>query len=262
LFNGVECVFHLAALADIVPSIMEPYEYLDVNVRGTICTLENMRRNSVNKIIYAASSSCYGIPQNFPTSEDAAIHPQYPYALSKYLGELCVKHWENVYKIKSICLRLFNVYGPRARTSGNYGAVMGVFMGQKKAGFPLTIVGDGKQKRDFVFVQDVAEAFYFSGVSQLESRVYNVGSGDPVTVQFLANQISENQVYIPKRPGEPDVTHADISRISRELNWIPRTSFDVGIQKTFDDSESWEDAPAWTEEQIAGVTKEWFNRLS
>ena len=158
-FQGVDWVFHLAALADIVPSIQHPLQYMRANVDGTVAVLEAARAARVNRFIYAASSSCYGIPHFYPTPEDSEIRPQYPYALSKYLGEQCVLHWNQVYGLPCVSLRLFNVYGPRARASGTYGAVFGVFLAQKLAGKPFTIVGDGSQTRDFTFVTDVAAAF-------------------------------------------------------------------------------------------------------
>jgi UDP-glucose 4-epimerase len=127
-FEGVEWVFHLAALADIVPSIENPEDYFSVNVQGTFNVLQAAKKAGVKRFLYAASSSCYGLPEEFPTKETSKISPQYPYALTKYLGEELVMHWEKVYQLPSLSLRLFNVYGPRSRTSGTYGAVFGVFI--------------------------------------------------------------------------------------------------------------------------------------
>ena len=158
LFRNIDCLFHLAALADIVPSIENPNFYYQSNVNGTFNILEACKRHNVKKIIYSASSSCYGIPDEYPTKETAEIRPQYPYALTKYLGEQLVMHWCQVYQLPAVSLRFFNVYGPRSRTSGTYGAVFGVFLAQKLAGKPYTIVGDGTQTRDFTFVSDVVGA--------------------------------------------------------------------------------------------------------
>ena len=143
LFENTKYVFHLAALADIVPSIEEPIRYFNSNVTGTINIMEACRRCQVEKVIYSASSSCYGIPDKYPTSEIADIRPQYPYALTKYLGEEILFHWNTLYGIPAISLRYFNAYGTRARTNGTYGAVFKVFLKQKLEGKPLTIVGDG-----------------------------------------------------------------------------------------------------------------------
>ena len=131
LFAGIDWVFHLAALADIVPSIEQPIPYHRANVDGTVNVLEAARHANVKRFVYAASSSCYGIPDTYPTPESAETRPMYPYALTKYLGEQCVMHWSKVYKLPAVSLRLFNVYGPRHRTTGTYGAVFGVFLAQK-----------------------------------------------------------------------------------------------------------------------------------
>lgn len=261
-FKNVDCVVHLAALADIVPSIENPETYLSVNVQGTIKVLESMRQNGVPRIIYAASSSCYGIPEIYPTPETAPISPEYPYALSKYLGELIVLHWMRVYGVRGMSLRFFNVFGPRARTKGSYGAVLGVFMGQLRSGLPLTIVGNGEQQRDFVYVKDVAEAILKAALSPKSHQIYNVGSSRPIKVQALANLISPIQTYIPKRPGEPDLTFADTTKINAELGWQPKYSFEQGIQESLKDTEAWADAPAWTVEAISQATATWFKNLS
>ena len=154
---GVERVFHLAARADIVPSIQQPEAYFRANVDGTFAVLEAARRHGVKRLVYVASSSCYGIPDVLSDPRNGPADPRYPYALTKYLGEQLVMHWAQVYRLPAVSLRFFNVYGPRARTSGTYGAVFGVFLAQLLAGKPLTIVGDGEQTRDFTFVSDVVE---------------------------------------------------------------------------------------------------------
>lgn len=260
-FKGVECVIHLAALADIVPSIEKPEEYLDVNIQGTMKTLENMRAHGVKRIIYAASSSCYGIPDKYPTDENHPVSPEYPYALSKYIGELVVLHWIKVYGMSGLSLRLFNVFGNRARTKGTYGAVLGVFMGQLLANLPLTIVGDGSQVRDFIYVKDVARAFRLAALSNKTNQIYNVGSGRPISVKYLADRLSKNQIFIPKRPGEPDITHANIQKIGKELGWTPQYEFLQGLNESISDQESWKDSPAWTVEGIEKATSAWFHNL-
>ena len=176
-FKGIDCVFHIAALADIVPSIRRPMDYHRSNVDGTISMLEASRRHDVKKFVYAASSSCYGIQENLPTDEKARISPEYPYALTKYVGEQYVLSWTDIYKLPAISLRLFNVYGPRSRTSGAYGAVFGVFLAQKLSGKDFTVVGDGTQTRDFVFVTDVVRAFGMAAESDISGEVFNIGSG-------------------------------------------------------------------------------------
>jgi UDP-glucose 4-epimerase len=261
LFDGQDWIFHLAALADIVPSIENPLRYHRANVDGTVNVLECSRSTGVKKFIYAASSSCYGENSPVPTSEDAPISPQYPYALTKYLGEQYVFHWQQVYGLKTISLRFFNVYGPRARTSGTYGAVLGVFLAQKLAGKPFTVVGDGTQKRDFVFVKDVARALLMAAESGASGDVFNVGTGHPVDINSLASILGGERVYVPKRPGEPDCTHADVSRISSKLGWESQVGFEEGISECLRDIDYWRDAPVWTPEKIETSTREWFKYL-
>ncbi|MBN1870821.1 MAG: SDR family oxidoreductase [Candidatus Omnitrophica bacterium] len=263
LFKGIDCVFHLAALADIVPSIVNPRAYYLTNVLGTMNVLEASRLAGVRKLVYTASSSCYGIPPEgfYPTLETAPINPQYPYALTKYLGEETALHWGQVYGLPAISLRLFNVYGPRSRTSGTYGAVFGVFLAQKLKGKPLTVVGDGNQVRDFVYVTDVAEAFFSAGFSDVQSGIFNVGTGNPQSVNKLVSLLGGAKVHIPKRPGEPDMTWANIQRIKSELGWEPRVSFEEGVAKILEHIDYWREAPVWTPEKIEEATKDWFRYL-
>ncbi len=261
-FEGVERVFHLAARADIVPSIQMPVLYHRSNVDGTLNVLEASRHNGVQRFVYAASSSCYGIPGRYPTPESEAIAPEYPYALSKYLGECLVLHWEKVYGLPSLSLRFFNVYGPRARTSGTYGAVFGVFLSQKLHGKPLTVVGDGTQTRDFTFVSDVVDALMLAADSKLSGEVFNVGSGGTYSVNRLVELLGGEVTHIPKRPGEPDCTFADIARIRERLGWEPKVSFDEGVCELLKQIDHWRDAPLWTPDSIAEATRDWFKFLS
>ena len=260
--EDTDWVFHLAALADIVPSIQNPQKYFDANVNGTLNLLQACNDKKISKFIYAASSSCYGIPKEYPTPENAFIDPQYPYALTKRMGEELVLHWAQVYNIPSISLRFFNVYGPRSRTSGTYGAVFGVFLAQKLAGKPLTIVGDGTQTRDFTFVSDVVEAIYISANSNIKNKIYNVGSGKTISINHIAKFLNSDIVSIPKRPAEPDITFADISKITSELNWFPKVSIEDGIAILLKNIQYWKNAPVWTPETIENATKDWFRYLS
>jgi len=262
LFAGKTHVFHLAALADIVPSITNPVAYHTANVDGTVNVLESIRKNGSARVVYAASSSCYGLPAVFPTSEMEPVKPQYPYALTKYIGEQYLLHWAKVYKIPAVSLRLFNVYGSRSRTSGTYGAVFGVFLRQKIAGTPFTIVGDGTQTRDFTFVTDVAQAFYTAAFSDVSGEIMNVGSGGHYSVNELAALIGGEKVSIPKRPGEPDCTFADTAKIKKLLNWQPKVSFTEGVKIVLDNIDYWKNAPLWDPQSIAAETKAWFDSLS
>lgn len=259
--EGCDVIFHLAALADIVPSINNPADYLASNVQGTWNVLEVGRSIQARRFIYAASSSCYGIPQEIPTPESARVSTQYPYAESKYLGERLVKHWGQVYGLPWMSLRLFNVYGPRARTSGTYGAVLGVFLAQKLAGIPLTVVGDGQQSRDFTHVRDVVDAFFLAATCRESNQVLNVGRGEPVSVSEVARLIGGDVVYIPKRPGEPDVTFSDSTKAKALLGWQPSIRIQEGIQELVDGIESFRGAPVWTPNLIREATREWFVHL-
>jgi UDP-glucose 4-epimerase len=261
--SGVERIFHLAARADIVPSIQQPEEYFRSNVDGTFNVLEAARRNAIKRFVYVASSSCYGIPDKYPTPETARIDTRYPYALTKFLGEQLVLHWARVYGLPALSLRLFNVYGPRARTSGTYGAVFGVFLAQLLGGKPLTVVGDGEQTRDFTFVSDVVDALVRASASNRSGEIYNVGSNQPVSVNELVRQLgSPPTVRIPKRPGEPDCTWADISKIRTDLGWRPQVAFAAGVRVMLDNIDYWRDAPVWTAPEIAKATRDWFRFLA
>lgn len=261
--RGAERVFHLAAMADIVPSIQQPNIYFDANVTGTFNVLEGSRAAGVQRFLYAASGSCYGIPDAYPTSEEAQIRPQYPYALSKYLGEETVLHWGQVYGLSVISLRFFNVYGPRSRTSGAYGAMFGVFLAQLLAGEPITIVGDGTQSRDFTFVSDVAEALATAAASDASGLVLNVATGQDVSVNRIVELLGAGEVtHIPKRPGEPDQTLADVSRIQATLGWSAKVGIDEGVAIMLDNIDYWRDAPVWTPDRIAEATRDWFKYLA
>lgn len=261
VFEGVDWVFHLAGLADIVPSIENPRDYFEVNVDGTFNVLECAKKAQVKRLVYAASSSCYGIPAVYPTPETARIQPQYPYALTKFLGEELVMHWEQVYSMPAVSLRLFNVYGPRSRTSGTYGAVFGVFLAQKLHGMPFTVVGDGTQTRDFTYVADVARAFYRAAESEVSGEIFNVGSSHHYSVNRLVELLEGEVVQIPKRPGEPDCTFADISKIEKLLGWKAEISFEEGVSRILSAIHDYKDAPVWDPETIEKATKSWFNCL-
>lgn len=259
-FDQAELVFHFAGIGDIVPSIEQPLDYMDVNVQGTIHVLECARAAKVKKLVYAASSSCFGLADT-PTKEDHPIRPQYPYALSKNMGEQAVFHWHEVYDLPVNVVRIFNAYGTRVRTTGAYGAVFGVFFKQKLAGKPFTVVGDGTQSRDFVYVTDVVRAFYLAAVTDLVGEKWNLGAGAPQSVNKLVDLIGGDVIYVPKRPGEPDCTWADISKLQKDLGWDQKISFESGVGKMMAEIEAWQDAPLWNTDSIAEATKTWFKFL-
>ena len=258
----IDKICHLAALADIVPSIKNPKSYFKSNVYGTFNLLNLCKDLKIKKFIYTASSSCYGIPSMYPTNEKSKIDAKYPYALTKRLGEELSIHFGKLYKIPTVSLRLFNVFGPRARTSGSYGAVFGVFLAQKLANLPYTIVGDGKQKRDFTYVDDVVDAYIEMLGSNFKNEIFNVGSGNCYSINYLVSLLKGNSVNIPKRPGEPDCTFADISKITKYTNWKPKVSFELGVKKLLENIKDFNKAPIWNEKSIAKETKDWFKYLN
>jgi len=262
IFAGVDLVLHFAGIGDIVPSVEYPVDYLETNVMGTVKVLEASRHAGVRRFVYAASSSCYGASPDLPTNESSPIVTEYPYALSKYLGEQAAFHWMKVYGLSVNAIRIFNAYGPRSRTSGAYGAVFGVFLRQKLEGAPFTVVGDGLQRRDFVFATDVAEAFVQAGLTEHSGQVWNLGGGNPQSVNRLVELLGGPVVHIPTRPGEPDTTWADITAITRDLGWVAQVSFETGVQTVVDQIDYWANAPLWDVTSIAEATEPWFRLLS
>ncbi len=261
LFTGADHVFHFAGIGDIVPSIDRPVDYLSTNVMGTVKVLEAARHARVNKLVYAASSSCYGLAQ-VPTAETASISTEYPYALSKYMGEEAVLHWGNVYRLPVNSIRIFNAYGTRSKTSGAYGAVFGVFLAQKLAGRPFTVVGDGTQRRDFLYVTDIARAFYLAATTDRVNEIYNLGAGNPQPVNRLVELLGGPLIHLPKRPGEPDCTWADITKITEHLGWKQDVTFEEGVAEMLKNIEYWRQAPVWDAASIEQATKTWFSFLA
>ena len=255
-------IFHFAALADIVPSIENPQNYYRSNVTGTFnlikCCLNNKK---LKKIVYSASSSCYGIPKIYPTPESTEINNLYPYALTKYLAEQLIVSMCKIYRIPYISLRFFNVYGPRSRTSGTYGAVFGVFLAQKIAKKPFTVVGDGNQTRDFTYVTDVIEASILSAQSKYENLILNIGSGTTIKINYLVKLIGGKKIFLPKRPGEPDCTWADIKKAKKILKWKPKISIENGVLELLKNIDYWRKAPVWNKKSISKATKTWFKYL-
>ena len=260
LFKDSDLLFHFAGKGDIVPSIDDPTDYMSTNIQGTVQMLEGARAANINKFVYAASSSCYGLAET-PTSEEHKIDPCYPYALSKYQGEMAALHWQKIYNLPVNSIRIFNAYGERARTTGAYGAVFGVFLKQKLEGKPFTVVGDGSQSRDFLYVSDIAKAFLKVAKAKRVGEVYNLGAGKPQSINRLIQLIGGDVVYIPERPGEPARTWADIRKIRTHLNWEPLVSFEEGVQKMMARIDDWKVAPLWDPVSIENATQNWFKFL-
>jgi UDP-glucose 4-epimerase len=260
-FKNIDWIFHLAGLADIVPSIENPDKYFNANVVGTLNILERVRKEKIKKFIYAASASCYGIPTKFPTDENSKIQLEYPYALTKNLGENLVMHWAKIYNMPNISLRFFNVYGPKSRTTGAYGAVFGVFLAQKFAKKPLTVVGDGKQTRDFIHGYDLVDAIILVAKKAKTNQIFNLASGNETSVNKIAKIMEGEIVNIPKRPGEPDRSLGGIKKIKKQLKWKPKISINKGVRMMLSIIENWKEAPVWTPKKIDKATKVWFKYL-
>ena len=230
-FKNIDYVFHLAGLAEIIPSIKNPKKYFINNVLGTLNVIEAAKKTKIKKLIYAASSSCYGTPKSFPTSEKSKIDLKHPYAVTKYMGEELVLKYASIFNMPNISFRFFNVYGPRLNLSGQYSAVMGNFLSQKKNNKPLTVVGDGKQTRDFIHVDDLAKAFLKTIKSKSVNKIYNLCSGKRTSINTIAKIFGGKKKFIAKRPGEPKSSLADISKIKKDINWKPSINIEDGIKK-------------------------------
>ena len=258
----VDFVFHLAAKASIVPSIKDPILYHKTNALGTLNMLEFAREVGARKFVYAASGSCYGIPVEVPTSELCKIDPKYPYALTKYIGEEYVRMWGELYKLPYVSLRLFNVFGPRMCLGGGYGGFFSTVLPQVFNRKPVVTIGDGEQRRDFVYVKDVAKAFCMAAEdSTVNNAIFNIGSGTSVSVNEILEllQVPKSQVVrLPDRPGEPRETLANISSVKAALGWNPEVGFESGFEEMVADKDYWKGARVWTREESVKAQADWY----
>ena len=227
VFNKVDYVFHLAAESRLQPAIQNPIEAVHKNCVGTATMLQCAREAGVKRFVYSSTSSGYG-NNPWPNTEDQPDDCLNPYSASKIAGEKFCKMYYNLYGLETVTLRYFNVFGQRSPTRGQYAPVIGIFRRQKDAGEPLTIVGTGQQRRDFVHVEDVARANYLASIMPLKKdghdytgEVFNIGSGKNYSIQEIANAISDNQTYIPERKGEMDTTLSDITKVGQVIGWKP-----------------------------------------
>ncbi len=234
VFTGVEYVFHLAAESRLQPAIKNPIEAVYKNCVGTTTILQCAREVGVKRLVYSSTSSGYGYnePPNVETQPDDCLNP---YSASKVAAEKFCKMYSDLYGLETVVLRYFNVFGERSPTRGQYAPVIGIFERQRDAGEPLTIVGDGTQRRDFIYVGDVARANYLAalmpGVRDHLGGVFNVGSGVNYSVQEIADAISDNQTYIPKREGEMETTWSNIEKVNKVIGWKPEVDVLEWIKK-------------------------------
>lgn len=226
LYDGVDCVFHIAAEARIQPAILNPIESTSINVVGTATVLQCSREANVDKVIYSSTSSGYGLVNEPPNHEDQIDDCLNPYSVSKVAGEKLCKMYTNLFGLKTVIFRYFNVYGERSPLKGHYAPVIGIFLRQKRTGELLTIVGDGEQRRDFTHVSDVVQANILAATKDVDSiyygQMYNVGCGKNYSIKEIADMISENQQFIQPRIGESKITLADNNKIKTIFGWNPQ----------------------------------------
>ena len=234
LYNDVDYVFHLAAESRLQPAIENPINAVSLNYVGTCTVLQCAREANVKKVIYSSTSSAYGLNKypNYETDPNDCLNP---YSVSKVAGEELCKMYTRLYGLPTIIFRYFNVYGERAPRKGQYAPVTGIFIRQKESGETLTIVGDGNQRRDFVYVGDVANANIMAAISNSDhdayGQVYNVGTGTNYSILSIARMISEDTINIPPRPGEARTSLANISKIKKTFGWEPKVKLEDWIKE-------------------------------
>ena len=230
--NGADVVFHLAALARVQPSIEDPISFNEVNVKGTLNVLLAAHKAKVKRVVYSASSSCYGDATKFPTPEEHSTNPLSPYGLQKYVGEQYCKMFSEVYNLDTVSLRYFNVYGERMNLEGAYCLVLGIFAQKMLEGKPLTINNDGEQRRDFTYVGDVVEANILAATHKepLNGEVFNIGNGKEFTVNEIADMLGGEKQY-GNKVIEPFRTLADNSKALLMLNWDPKGDLPTWVEK-------------------------------
>ena len=225
LFKDIDCVFHVASDARIQPAILNPKKSIQSNAVGTANVLELCRVNNVDRLIYSSTSSSYGKRALFPNQETQSPDPLTPYSAAKVFGENLARVYYNLYGLETISLRYFNVYGDRQPLKGQYAPVIGLFLKQYHEGKPLTVVGDGSQRRDFTHIHDVVEAnILASEISHGFGEVYNIGYGSNYSILDIANMISNDVKFIPPRIGEVQETLASNEKFKGLTGWTPKVS--------------------------------------
>ena len=235
MFEGVDVVFHTAALARVQPSIEDPISFNTVNVDGTLNLLKACVDYNVKRFVFSSSSSVYGDVEQFPTPETTSLNPMSPYALQKLIGEQYCKLFSELYGLETVCLRYFNVYGERQSLEGAYRLVMGIFAQQRLNNKPMTIRGDGEQRRDFTYVGDVVEANILASTNvemyndNIKCRAFNIGNGDNRSVNQLADMIGGDKINVDSVI-EPRQTLADNNKAHKILGWSPKTKIEDWVK--------------------------------
>lgn len=234
LYDGVDYVFHIAAEARIQPTIENPIEAVSINSVGTVTVLQCAREAGVKRVMYSSTSSGYGVNKtpNVETQPDDCLNP---YSVSKVNGEKLCKMYTDLFGLPTVIFRYFNVYGERQPLRGQYAPVIGIFLRQRAAGEPLTIVGDGEQRRDFVYVGDVVNANILAATKEVKKeafgQVYNVGTGVNYSVNQIAEMFNHSTVNIPSRLGEIRISLADSQKLSNTFDWSPSMNLQEWIEK-------------------------------
>lgn len=232
LFEGVDCVFHVASDARIQPAILNPRGSVENNVLGTSNILELSRINNVKRVVYSSTSSAYGKKSALPNVETQASDPLTPYSTAKVFGENLARVYYNLYGLETISLRYFNVYGDRQPLKGQYAPVIGLFLKQSQGGKPLTVVGNGLQRRDFTHISDIVEAnILASQIKDGFGEVYNIGYGSNHSILDIANMISNDIKFIPSRVGEVQETLASNAKFKELTGWMPKVSLIEWLRK-------------------------------
>ena len=232
--RDVDYVFHLAAEARIQPAIENPVNAVSVNDLGTATVLQCARENQVKKFMFSSTSAAYGRNKS-PNVETQSPDPLNPYSVTKLNGENLCKMYTELFGLPTVIFRYFNVYGPRQPVRGQYAPVLGIFKRQKDAGEPLTIVGDGNQRRDFVHVEDVARANIIAALADLGQdvygEVYNIGTGKNFSVNEIAEMFMHEKTYIAPRPGEARVSLANNQKMRNTFGWTPTHDLDNWVSQ-------------------------------
>ena len=235
LYDGVDYVFHIAAEARIQPAIENPIRAVTINSVGTCTVLQCAREAGVRRVMYSSTSSAYGLKNELPNTESQPDDCLNPYSISKTNGEKLCSMYTSLYGLETVIFRYFNVYGERQPLKGQYAPVVGIFLRQRAAGEPLTIVGDGEQRRDFTYVGDVVNANIMAAISNQEEEafgeVYNVGTGTNYSVNEVAAMISDNTTNIPPRPAEARLSLANNKKIYEAFGWSPRVKLEEWVAK-------------------------------
>ena len=226
LYNDVDFVFHLAAESRLQPAINNPIHAVMQNSVGTCTALQCAREAGVQKFMYSSTSSAYGLNEE-PNREIDLNNCLNPYSVSKVSGEELCRMYHQLYGLKTIIFRYFNVFGERCPTKGQYAPVIGIFLRQLKSNQALTVVGDGMQKRDFIHVKDIASAnisvaLHDSKFDSCYGQIYNVGTGSNESIKDIALLISDNIKYLKERDGEAKNTRASITKIKQTFGWSPQ----------------------------------------